>query len=103
MEYRLDEIDKRILYYLAEDARNTSAPLVAEEVDVSPGTIRNRIRKLEENNVIEGYHADVNYARADNLLTNLFVCNAPVSDRERLAREALSIPGVVNVREVMTG
>lgn len=103
MEYRLDEIDKRVLYYLAEDARNTSAPLVAEEVDVSPGTIRNRIRKLEEHGIIEGYHADVNYARAENLLTNLFVCNASVSDRERLAREALSISGVVNVREVMTG
>lgn len=103
MDYRLDEIDKRILYYLAKDARNTSAPLVAEEVDVSPGTIRNRIRKLEEHGVIDGYHADIDYASAENLLTNLFVCNAPVSDRERLAREALSIPGVVNVREVMTG
>lgn len=103
MDYRLDEIDKRILYYLAEDSRNTSAPVVAEEVDVSPGTIRNRIQKLEENGVIEGYHADIDYAQAENLLTNLFVGNAPVSDRERLAREALSIPGVVNVREVMTG
>lgn len=70
MEYPLDEIDKRILYYLAEDARNTCAPLVADEVDVSPGTVRNRIRKLEQHGVIEEYHADVNDASAENLLTN---------------------------------
>ncbi|WP_239640386.1 AsnC family transcriptional regulator [Halogeometricum pallidum] len=44
---RLDEVDKRILYYLARDARNVSAPMVAEEASVSAGTIRNRINQLE--------------------------------------------------------
>lgn len=47
MDYRVDKIDKRILYYLAQDARNTTAREIAEEVDVSPGTVGNRIEKLE--------------------------------------------------------
>jgi len=103
MDYRLDGVDRRILYHLVADARNTTAPLIAEEVDVSPGTIRNRIDKLEAVGVLSGYHAEVDYERAEGLLTNLYVCAAPAADRERIAREALSVPGVVHVRETATG
>jgi len=103
MDYRLDEIDKRVLYYLVLDARNTSAPDVAEEVNVSPGTIRNRIDQLEERGIIRGYHADVDYERAEGMLTNRFKCTSASADRTKLAQQVLQIPGVVNVREIMTG
>ena len=103
MDYRLDEVDKRIIYHLTNDARNTSAPTIAEEVNVSAGTIRNRIKQLEEHGVIAGYHAHIDYERVDRRLTDLLVCNAPVPDRESLAMRVLDIPGVVNVRELMTG
>ncbi|EMA09174.1 Lrp/AsnC family transcriptional regulator [Haloarcula marismortui] len=103
MSRRLDEIDKRIIYALQQDARNTSAPMVAEEMDVSPGTIRNRINQLEDTGIIKGYHADIDYERCESRLTNLFICNTSASDRENLARQALTVPGVVNVRELRTG
>lgn len=103
MGYRLDEIDKHILHYLARDARGTSAPEIADAVDVSPGTIRNRIRQLEAANVIRGYHADIDYERSEGLITNLFVCNTPISERDVLAQQVLKIPGVTNVRELMAG
>ncbi|WP_440989537.1 TrkA C-terminal domain-containing protein [Haloarchaeobius baliensis] len=103
MNERLDEIDRRIIYHLMSDARNVSAPAIAEEVHVSAGTIRNRIAQLEEAGVITGYHAAVDFERAGNHLTNLFICRAPVPERERVAAAALQIPGVVNVRELMTG
>lgn len=99
----IDGIDERILYYLAEDARHTSAPDIAKEVDISPPTVRNRIRRLEEDGVIMGYHAHVNYERANGRLTNLFVCTTSATKRQELAQRALGIPGVVNVREIMTG
>ncbi len=103
MGRRLDEIDKRILYALAKDARAISAPMIAEEVDVSAGTIRNRIAQLEEAGIIRGYHADIDYERCENRLTNLFVCNTTVGEREDRARQVLQIPGVVNVRQLRTG
>lgn len=103
MDYRLDDIDRRILYHLVRDARKTSAPDIADEVNVSPGTIRNRIKQLEQYGVVQGYHAHVDYERADGLLTNLFVCDASVFDRESLAKQVLEVPGVVNVREIMSG
>ncbi len=100
---RLDEIDRRILYRLAEDARGTSAPTIAEEVNVSAGTIRNRIDQLEEDGILTGYHAAIDYERADDSLRNLFVCDVSVTERAHLATQALAIPGVVNVRELMSG
>lgn len=103
MDYRLDDIDKRTIYRLTEDARNTSAPDIADEVNVSPGTIRNRIEELERRDIIKGYHAHVDYEQGEGLLTDLFMCSTSVTDREKLAKQVLQIPGVVNVREIMTG
>ena len=103
MDYRLDDIDRRIIHELMRDARNTSAPAIAEAVSVSPGTIRNRIAQLEEHHVIRGYTAEIDFEQAEGHLTNLFVCNAPVSERKSLARDAGAIPGVIDVRELMTG
>lgn len=103
MDHRLDEIDRRIIHALMDDARNTAAPAIAEDVSVSPGTIRNRIAQLEERGIITGYHAGVDFERAAGYLTNLFMCNAPVSERESMARRAQVIPGVTNVRELLTG
>lgn len=99
----IDEIDEQILYFLAQEARHTSAPDIAEQVDVSAPTVRNRIRKLEEAGIIEGYPAQVNYERADGLLTNLFMCSTSATDRQELAQRVLEVPGVVNVREIMSG
>jgi len=102
-EYRLDEIDRRILYALMENARTTSGPEIASEVDVSPATIRNRIANLENHDIITGYHAAIDFERAGGRLTNLFLCNVPFSDIERVPTQAGTISGVINVRELMGG
>ncbi|MFC4544408.1 AsnC family transcriptional regulator [Halosolutus amylolyticus] len=103
MDYRLDEIDRRIIYELMRDARNTSAPTIAEQVNVSPGTIRNRIANLEDHDIIRSYTTEIDFERAEGHLTTLYVCNAPVSERNALAQEASTVPGVINVRQLMTG
>ncbi|NLV10051.1 winged helix-turn-helix transcriptional regulator [Halomicrobium sp. HM KBTZ05] len=103
MEYRVDEIDKRILYYLAQDARNTAAPEIAEEMEVTPATIRNRIRQLEQEGVLRGYLADIDYKSIEGHVTYQFSCTAPIPERDRLAQSALEVSGVVTVRKLMTG
>lgn len=102
-EYHLDEIDKRILYHLTADARNTTAPTVAEEVDVTPATIRNRIQQLEEHGIIQGYHAAIDYEHTGGRATSQLTCSAPVADRQRLAQEILGVSGVIGVRELLAG
>jgi DNA-binding Lrp family transcriptional regulator len=103
MSHRLDEIDRQIIYALMEDARNTSAPMIAEDLNVSAGTIRNRIDRLEDEGVIQGYTATVDFEQADGRLTSLYMCTVPAAERERLALAAQSIPGVINVRVLMAG
>ncbi|MDY7082575.1 MAG: winged helix-turn-helix transcriptional regulator [Halobacteria archaeon] len=103
MDYSIDNLDEKILYRLQENARKTSAPDIADEMNVSASTVRKRIDRLEEKGIIKGYHADVDYELCEGRLTNLLLCTTPAHERDRLAQQALRIPGVVNVREVMTG
>jgi DNA-binding Lrp family transcriptional regulator len=102
-DHRIDEIDRRILHALMDDARNTSASTLAGEAGVSGATIRNRIHKLEDAGIVRGYTAQVDFELAGGKLTNLYLCDVPVTEREALAHEARSIPGVINVRTLMTG
>ncbi|WP_276299865.1 Lrp/AsnC family transcriptional regulator [Halorussus lipolyticus] len=99
----LDGLDKQIVYALQEDARRTSSSDIAEKLDVSPSTVRNRIQQLEADGVIRGYHADVDYEETGFQLFTLIVCTAPIPEREELAEKAVDVSGVVEVQEVMKG
>lgn len=99
----IDQVDRRILYRLSEDARGISAPDMAEELDVSAGTIRNRINKLEEKDIIRGYHASIDYEKIGDHLVGLFACTVEIPERRRIMGEVLEVPGVINVRELMAG
>jgi DNA-binding Lrp family transcriptional regulator len=102
-EYRIDEIDRRVVHALMTNARDTSAPTIAEAVNVSAGTIRNRINRLEEHGIIVDYPAHIDFERVNGRLTNLFMCNAPFETREAIAGQVRRLPGVINVRELMGG
>jgi len=99
----LDALDRRILYTLQREARHTSSSDIAASLDVSASTVRNRLQRLESEEVIRGYHAAVDYETAGYQLFTLIVCTAPIPRREELAAAAADVPGVVEVKEVMTG
>jgi DNA-binding Lrp family transcriptional regulator len=101
--YRLDEIDQRIIHELMADARNNTAPVIADRIGVAPGTVRNRIEDLEEQGVIAGHHTHVDLERTDGRLATLFMCSVPFADRKTAARAAYEIPGVTNIRILMGG
>jgi len=102
-EYPIDDLDRQIIHALQRDARHTSASEIAESLEVSARTVRNRIANLEENGIIHGYDVDVDYEAAGYQLHTLIVCTAPIHEREEIARRALEVDGVVAIREVMTG
>ena len=56
---KLDTIDHKILEYLQENARITNAEL-AEKVGLSPTPCLRRLRKLEADGIIRGYHTEIN-------------------------------------------
>ena len=99
----LDEVDRRILYHLQEDARGTSSSDIGDALGISPSTVRTRLNKLEESGVVRGYHVDVDYDLAGYPLYTKIICTAPVPDRGELSRRARRVNGVTAVREIMTG
>ncbi|WP_435073334.1 Lrp/AsnC family transcriptional regulator [Halorubrum sp. HHNYT27] len=54
----LDETDRAILRILQEDAR-TPFSEVARRIDMSSATVHDRVGRMEDAGVIEGYHAEV--------------------------------------------
>lgn len=57
----IDAIDAEIVRALGEDARMTMADL-ARRVRLSAPSVTERVRRLEEAGIIQGYHAQVNPA-----------------------------------------
>ena len=55
----IDDIDKKIIKVLEDDAR-TSLRKISELVDVSLGTVSNRVKRMEKNGVIKGYSVILN-------------------------------------------
>jgi DNA-binding Lrp family transcriptional regulator len=100
---RLDDIDRRIVHALMRDARNTSSTEIAEQVSVSGATVRNRIARLEDSGIVEGYHPTIDFERADDALLNLFLCHVNFDDIDRVGAQLGTIPSVVAVRELMGG
>ncbi|MGB0960156.1 MAG: Lrp/AsnC family transcriptional regulator [Halocynthiibacter sp.] len=56
---KLDPIDRKILAELQADGRMTNVEL-AKRIGISAPPCLRRVRTLEENGYIKGYHADVN-------------------------------------------
>ena len=50
----MDDIDRQLIALLRKDAR-TSVATLAAKLDVSRGTVSNRLRKLEDDHIVVGY------------------------------------------------
>jgi len=98
----LDEIDRRLLAMLQRDCR---VPLqeVAEILGVPKSTVHYRIRKLEQDGIVEGYHAKVNATRLgyDYLAVVLVRARYGPKYHEKVGRRLAKVPGVSAVYYVL--
>jgi DNA-binding Lrp family transcriptional regulator len=99
----LDDVDRAILYALQEDARNMSSGDIAERTGTSDSTVRKRIQRLEDEGIIKGYSASVDYQQSGYPLRMLLYCTASIPERGELIPDILAIDGVVSVQELVTG
>jgi DNA-binding Lrp family transcriptional regulator len=102
-EREIDDVDRAILHALQEDARNMSSGDIAERTGTSDSTVRKRIQRLENDGVVKGYSAEVDYQASGYPLRMLLFCTASIPDRGELIPEILEIDGVVSVQELVTG
>jgi Lrp/AsnC family transcriptional regulator, leucine-responsive regulatory protein len=103
-QFRLDEINRRILSALQQDGRLTLAEL-AQKVGLSASPCHRRVRLLEDRGVIERYVAVVNQ-RSVGLPVSVFISIKLESQREdSLAKFAKAIAPWPEILEcyLMTG
>ena len=98
----MDDVDRSILHELQLNARQTDTE-IAQKVDVTSTTVRNRLHNLEADGVIRGYQPEINYERAGYPLHVLFVCTSDPSEMEAIAERSLEVRGVVSAREMLGG
>lgn len=60
----MDRKDKQILDFLKKDGR-ASYTEIAEMLDVSEGTVRNRIQKMQEQEVIEKFTVEISNTQSE--------------------------------------
>ncbi|TKX78882.1 Lrp/AsnC family transcriptional regulator [Halorubrum sp. SD626R] len=89
----LDETDRAILRILQADAR-TPFSEVARRIDMSSATVHDRVGRMEEAGVIEGYHASVDPEAVG------YGVSAFVGLRVEQGREENAIDGLRDVDEV---
>ncbi|TDP57319.1 Lrp/AsnC family leucine-responsive transcriptional regulator [Aminicella lysinilytica] len=58
----MDNTDLKILSYLQKNGR-ASIKEISGQVNLSSPAVTERIKRLEESGVIDGYHADINYLK----------------------------------------
>ena len=61
----VDDMDRKLLYILNENSRISFADL-GRKVNLSPSAVRERIQKLEENEVIQKYNIQLNNKKLGN-------------------------------------
>jgi Lrp/AsnC family transcriptional regulator, leucine-responsive regulatory protein len=98
---RIDRTDRRILALLQEDARISNAE-IARRVDLAPSAIFQRIRKLEQLDIIRGYTAELN-ARAlgFGLVAFVRIQTASGASAPEITRQLAAIPEVCEIHRVV--
>lgn len=93
----MDQKDKKILALLQQNARMTNVE-IARQIDLAPSVTLTRIRKLEEQGVIQGYEAKLNPLALglDMLAFVLVKVIGPTDIEGRL----INIPGVLEVHNI---
>lgn len=99
MSQPLDDVDRRIVAILSRDAR-ISVRALAAEVHVSRANAYARMRRLIDDGVIRGFHADVDPV-ALGLGTSAYVTlNLRQTDWPTLRTKLADVPGVTHTAVV---
>ena len=93
----LDPISRRILQLLIEDGR-ASYQAIADEVGLSRPAVMERVKRMEEAGLIQGYHARLDRTKAGFPITAFVSIRYPVASR---FGEEPAIAALVNDPQVL--
>ena len=95
----MDEIDRNLIRELQSDARLTRSEL-GRRVGLSPTAAGDRLRRLEETGVIEGYHAAINPRAAGYAVSVILRIRPVMGQMKNVEGAAKATPEVVECHRV---
>ena len=95
MKKIIDELDKRIILELQEDGRKPFS-LIGDKIGMSEGTIRNRVKRLIDNDILK-IEARVNPYAIPYKVTALVAVNLKKRAHEEVMNRIAAIPCVTSV------
>lgn len=90
----LDDIDRKILKILQENAR-TSLKTIAEKTFLSSPAVSARIEKMEKDGIISGYHALIDPIRLGYHILAFINLNVDPDDKPKFYEFASNVPNVL--------
>ncbi|MCD6397677.1 MAG: Lrp/AsnC family transcriptional regulator [Spirochaetaceae bacterium] len=94
-KYEIDNLDKEIILELQEDARR-QFKIIAGKLEVSEGTIKNRVERLIKQNILK-LEARVNPFALPRRISAIVGVNLKERNHEDKIKEFEKIPGVTSV------
>ncbi|WP_440763963.1 winged helix-turn-helix transcriptional regulator [Natronorubrum sp. DTA7] len=98
----LDDTDLEILDLLLENARRPYKE-IAERVDLTPPAVSDRISRLEEQGIVQGFTIDVDREKLRGEVPVLVELEAKPEAIDDVYAAAAELPGVDSVSEAMDG
>ncbi|MVZ61932.1 Lrp/AsnC family transcriptional regulator [Sphingobacterium humi] len=100
LEYSLDQIDLQILRIMQDNARTNNAD-IARELGMAPSAILERVKKLEQKNVILQYNARINPAALDQkMLSFIFIKTQDIIGVQKVGLLLAEVPDVLEVHDI---
>ena len=93
----LDEVDQKIIEILKKNARNSFAK-IAEEINLSETDVRNRIKKLLDNEVIKRFTIEVDEELQIKAI--ILISATPSRDTPDISQEIIKLDGVSYLYEL---
>ncbi|PDH42656.1 MAG: AsnC family transcriptional regulator [Rhodothermaeota bacterium MED-G19] len=95
---KLDKIDKKILIILQRNAKITNSKL-SKEIGLSPAPTLERVRKLESNGIISGYHAKLDKSKLGLGVSTFVMVSLKVHNKKNLLSFLDKIKDLENIVE----
>ena len=98
----MDVVDKKILKQLHKDCRVTIGH-IAKKLELPKSTVQYRIKKLETNGVIKGYHAQIDNTKLGKDFTTITLVHTKYGKKyfDKVGKILSNIPGTSGVYFVL--
>src|SRR5947209_12974996 len=93
-EKLLDDVGWQLLYLLQENARLSFKEL-GQRVGLAPSSVAERIHRMEEAEILLGYHAQINLEKVGLLILAFMRMSTPGQNSARIAQILAALPEIL--------